>query len=157
MICSAPVKSPSVGSMVWHTKRSDSSRIAFTSDRDGDIEVYSMDADGDNVRRLTKSPGDDEYPSWSPDGRQIAFCRLRGGVYDTYVMDANGGNVHPFSRTPLGAVAPVWSSDGQEIAFFSSRWAGLPNIVSIGTDGKNLRNLSNFRGPDQWHLASDQV
>ena len=48
-------------------------RIAFSSDRNGDAEIYVMDADGSNQTRLTNIPNYDSRPSWSPDGSRIAF------------------------------------------------------------------------------------
>ena len=48
-------------------------QIAFSSVRDGNWEIYVMDADGQNQRRLTNHPAIDFQPSWSPDGQKIAF------------------------------------------------------------------------------------
>ena len=75
-------------------------QIAFSSDRDGNIEIYVMDTNGGNQRRLTNNPDDDWEPSWSPDGKRIAFMSDRDGHVDVrgwptgeiYVMDADGGN-----------------------------------------------------------------
>ena len=50
-------------------------RIAFMSDRDWNWEIYVMDDDGGNQRNLTNNPGDDKYPSWSPDGKLDCLYR----------------------------------------------------------------------------------
>ena len=66
-------------------------RIAFASERDGNWQIYAMDNDGDNQRNLSNNDFDDQYPSWSPDGKHIAFVSEREGSRDIYVMDADGG------------------------------------------------------------------
>jgi TolB protein len=68
-------------------------QIVFSSDRDGNYELYVMNADGSDVRRLTTSSGVDYLPAWSPDGTHIAFISKRGGQSDVYVMDADGSNL----------------------------------------------------------------
>ena len=68
------------------------SRIAFTSYRDGNFEIYVMDADGSNQIRFTNNPASDTSPAWSPDGSRIAFHSWRNGLPEIYVMDANGSN-----------------------------------------------------------------
>lgn len=86
-------------------------KIAFASDRDGNLEIYVMDTNGSNVARLTDNPGPDITPAWSPDGQRIAFGRpypLR-----VYVMNSDGSGV---TRLSDGA-SPVWSPDGTRIAF----------------------------------------
>ena len=96
----------------------DSQRIAFYSNRDGNGEIYIMDANGENQQNLTKSHIDETEPSWSPDGRRIAFV----SDDSISVMDADGKN-----RRILVEVSgwicnsPTWSPDGQSIAF-SSRY-----------------------------------
>ena len=64
------------GSPAWSP---DGRRIAFASTRDGNREIYVMNADGSGVTRLTDNDADDGYPSWSPDGRRIAFDSNRDG------------------------------------------------------------------------------
>jgi len=60
------------------TDPGESSVLVFSSDRDGNFEIYSANADGSDVRRLTTSAGDDGEPSWSTTGR-IAFSSVRDG------------------------------------------------------------------------------
>src|SRR5262245_49125199 len=65
-------------------------RIAFTSKRDGNNEIYVMNADGSGQTNLTNNPASDAGPAWSPDGRQIAFGSFRDGNGEIYVMNADG-------------------------------------------------------------------
>ena len=55
-------------------------KIAFTSSRDGNYEIYVMDDDGSNQRRVTVNPASDRHPAWSPDGKKIAFVSNRNNV-----------------------------------------------------------------------------
>ena len=68
----------------------DGTRIAFMSNRDGNPEIYVMNADGSNLRRITRQPGIDATPSWSPAGNQIAFTSDRSGSPQIYTVDAEG-------------------------------------------------------------------
>ena len=124
-------------------------QIAFISGRDGNAEIYVMDADGKNQRRLTHHPADDGWPSWSPDGQKIAFSSYRnGGNIQIFVMDSDGQ--HPI-RLSDGAndKNPAWSPDGQTIAFTGYRDEELPGAVwtiqiyVMDSDGKNRKRLTN--------------
>jgi Tol biopolymer transport system component len=92
-------------------------KIAFVSDRDGNAEIYSCNADGTNIKRLTNSEGVDEQPAWSPDGKQIAFISDRSGVPEVYIMNADGSNVTRRTFTESYSASPSWSPDGTKIAF----------------------------------------
>ena len=112
-------------------------QIAFSSRRDGNSEIYVMDADGNNQIRLTNHPEADFQPSWSPDGRRIAFSSNRnGGNEQIYVMDSNGKNVKLLTNGSLGTY-PAWSPDGQTIAY---NWDS--GIILIAPDGSNRRILA---------------
>src|SRR3989442_11795477 len=67
--------------------------IAFTSDRDGNAEIYTMNADGTGQTNLTNNPFFDCCPAWSPDGTRIAFTSNRDGNVEIYVMNADGTGV----------------------------------------------------------------
>jgi len=98
-------------------------RIAFVSTRDGNAEIYAVDADGSDLARLTADGSGDFAPAWSPDGSRIAFSSDREGTGDVFLMAPDGSNVT--RRTEgLGVLeALAWSPDASAIAF------------SVGVDG----------------------
>ena len=79
--------------------------IAFTSDRDGDLEIFEMNADGTEVRQLTDNYDVDGAPAWSPDGKRIAFSSSRYGGKEILVMNADGTDVY---STGQEGWAPSW-------------------------------------------------
>jgi len=111
-------------------------KIAFVSDRDGNSEIYVMDAAGQNQTRLTENKADDESPAWSPDGKRIAFSSDRDGNWEIYVMDADGKNQTRLTENQAFDQWPVWGPDGTKITFASSR-DGRGNIYVLDADGGN--------------------
>ena len=99
----------------------DGARIAFGSLRDGNLEIYVMNADGSAVKRLTDDPAMDIAPAWSPDGSRIAFVSERDGNRDIFIMNADGSQPVNLTVRPLRDGFPVWSPDGTRIAFVSER------------------------------------
>ena len=121
------------GSPSWSP---DGLRIAFYSDRDGNSEIYVMDADGSNQRRLTDTAADEGYPSWSPDGKTIAFDSDRDGNFEIYVMNADGTVPRRLTSSPARDVSASWSPDGKQIAFMSDRDGGF-DVYVMNADGSN--------------------
>ena len=115
-------------------------KIAFTSDRDGNSEIYLMNADGSGQTRLTNNSVRDDYPTWSPDGRQIAFLRQNGGVFSINLMNADGTNVRQITTLSLVSYlfGMSWSPDGAKIAFEENH-----DIFTININGSNRVNLTN--------------
>jgi len=110
--------SPAKYDDLWPAWSPDGRRIAFTSTRDGDPEIYVMRADGTGARRLTTTPGRDAHPSWSPDGRSILFQSPREeGHTRIFLMDAEGGNQRALTKNIGFCGVPVWSPDARRILF----------------------------------------
>ncbi|HEX8181734.1 MAG TPA: S8 family serine peptidase, partial [Pyrinomonadaceae bacterium] len=127
-------------------------KIAFSSTRDGQAEVYTMNPDGSEQTRLTVHDySDDLWPEYSPDGTKIAFTSGRGDdlYYQIYVMNADGTNVQRITNSRTGDCAEsAWSPDGKQIAFRTNRDAGDWEIYVINVDGTNERRLTNSPGWD---------
>lgn len=95
----------------------DPARIAFSSDRDGDLEIYAADPDGSDPVRLTTNPADDRNPAWAPDGSQLAFDSDRDHTREIYLVAADGTGTTRLTDEADGAHSPAWSPDGSRIAF----------------------------------------
>ncbi|MGQ0744678.1 MAG: hypothetical protein ACT4OS_10170 [Acidimicrobiales bacterium] len=121
---------------VWS---SDGTRIFFQSLRDGDSEIYVMNADGTGTERLTSSPGDDELPAVSPDGEKLAFTSARDGNPEVYVMDATGGAATRVTDDAAVDSAPAWSPDGEDLVFQSSRRGGSKLWIVPASGGRPTR------------------
>ena len=77
--------------------------------RDGNWEIYVMNADGSNQRNLTDHNEYDEHPSWSPDGTSIAFTSDRDGNWEIYVMNVDGSNQTRLTDNSAYDGYPSWS------------------------------------------------
>ncbi|NDJ78988.1 MAG: hypothetical protein GYB65_22280 [Chloroflexi bacterium] len=133
--------------------------LVFVSERDGNAELYAMQADGSNLRRLTNNPALDAFPTWSPDGARIAFMSERDGNAELYVMQADGSNVVRLTDNPASDSYPAWSSDGTQIAFVSTR-DGSADIYVMGADGSNVQRLTTDPGSDSypaWSSDGSQI
>ena len=118
-------------------------KIVFFSDRDGNAEIYVMNADGSSQTNLTNNPAaDDEFPAWSPDGSKIAFTSRRDGNAEIYVMNADGSSQTRLTNNPAADYLPAWSPDGSKIAFASSR-DGNAEIYVMNADGSSQTRLTN--------------
>jgi len=120
--------------------------IAFVGLLDGDAEIFVMNADGTEVRRLTDNDDADMLPIWSPDGDAIAFGSDRDGDEEIFVMNADGTEVRQLTNN--GAVMVWrWSPDGESVAFMGGR-DGDAEMFVANADGTEVRQLTDNDGPD---------
>ena len=114
-------------------------KIAFSSRRDGNGEIYLLTADGE--ANLTRDPGEDAESDLSPDGNKIVFSSNRDGVFHIYMMNVDGSDLQRLTSEPLGDLSPRWSRDGKQIAF--SRTGSL---YVMDRDGANVRQVTEADG-----------
>ena len=131
------------------------SAIAFVTDRDGpdaigdfgNQEIYTMNPDGSEQRRLTHEKAADNSPTFSPDGKRIAFGSQRSGGFEIFVMNADGSDqkqLTHFTALGRGAIAPAWSPDGRRIAFVT-RISPIA-IYVMNVDGTGVTKVSDDGG-----------
>ena len=133
----------------------DGRKIAFTSIRDGNKQIYTLDVDSLAVSRLTKTDVNVEtsQPAWSPDGQEIAYLVKRVGAYQVWVMSSTGQDNVQLARSGQGLwdFQPAWSADGNVIVFsqrYAANSSARPWLMSIQYgDGGTASRLSNFPTP----------
>jgi TolB protein len=127
-------------------------RVAFS--RRGDIWIARPD--GSRARRVTRTRGPQDDPTWSPDGRTLAYRDARRGYNrgdEIYAVDADGSNARNLTGTPFNEWSPAWSPDGRLIAFYASE------LYVMRTAGTHVRRLTQIEGeypswaPDSRRLA----
>jgi Tol biopolymer transport system component len=119
----------------------DGRRIAFMSTRNGNAEVYVMNADGTGQRRLTNNSEFDSLPAWSPDGTKIVFQSQRDGDNELYTMNADGTEQTRITNRPGWDAEPAWSPDGRRIAFARST-IGFPiDLFTMNPDGTDVTQV----------------
>jgi Tol biopolymer transport system component len=126
-------------------------KIAFISNRDGNREVYAMNADGSGQTRLTNNSDLDGSPVWSPDGTKIAFVHfdLEAINFEIRVMNADGSG-----QTSLisDALSPAWSPDGTQIAFMRGG-----RVYVMNADGSGVTNLNQSGSDPTWSPDGSKI
>jgi len=105
----------------------DGTKLAFANSRDGNAEIYVIDAGGGNPQRLTTNSSQDVFPSWSPDGTMIAFASNREGNFEIYVMNADGSNQKQITDNNADNYDPVWQP------LLSTVLAPVPPTIQFGS------------------------
>jgi Tol biopolymer transport system component len=127
-------------SLLWCCSESDDSftgEILFTGTRDGNEEIYRMNADGSELLRLTNNSVYDREPAWSPDGSKILFTSEReDNQSDIYIMNADGSEQTRIKSTDVSEIEPSFSPDGTKILFIAPQ-NGKLRICTMNIDGSN--------------------
>ncbi len=132
-----PTETPTVIPLTPTPIGGGSGRIAFDSSRDGNREIYVMNADGSAQTNLTSHEADDERPSMSPDGARIVFRSDRDENWEIYLINTDGSGLTRLTDTSGWEDCPVWSPDGKHIAFVREF-----DLWVMDPDGSNQASLS---------------
>jgi TolB protein len=149
-----PPESPAHGSDRVHNLlpawSPDGTKLAFMSFRDGNAEIYVMDVNGSNLRRITRQPGIDSTPTWSPAGNQIAFTSDRSGSPQIYIVDADGlGQPQRITTDESWADRATWSpSPFNEIAYAARSGPGF-DIKIYDVAARVSRSITNGEGSNE--------
>ncbi len=138
----------------------DGSKIAFTSNRNGNYDIFIMDYDGSNQKQLTTHPFNDFYPSWSHDGKYITFTSSQSGSSEIWIMDSDGNNQKRLTVSTADKITLFsrWIRHGNEtkIAYLSMDVIDL-SVISVAImlmdpDGKNQVQMTQamFNAPEDF-------
>lgn len=126
----------------------DGLQIALHGSKGVGSDIFVIDANGNNLRRLTEKRIDQNiFPAWSPDGTKIAFVSNRGGNWDIYVMAADGKNPRNLTFDLRREDRPSWSPDGKKIVFGAYQRnpqgnRGESEVFVMDAGGANRINLT---------------
>jgi TolB protein len=145
----------------------DGTKIMFMSSMYGNPELFTTDADGSHVKRITHSVGANTSPSWNPKtGQEVAFVSDRGGTPQLYTMDAEGTEAQKVPLPDMGYVIdPAWSPNGQLLAFSWRRPNGNYDLYIMDVVTHDLVELTRDAGrnerpswaPDGRHLVFEST
>jgi len=135
---SYPTWSPDGMKLAFSTIRETNEEFGATSD-----QIYVMDSDGSDQKRLSKDGVWGFWPRWSPDGLKIAFLSIRDGERDLYVVNSDGSHETRLTNDPSDESSPNWSPNSKQITF-----ARDGEIYVINVDSKSEVNLTNSQYDD---------
>jgi hypothetical protein len=123
----------------------DGRRLAFSSARTGNAEIWVLDLWTGALARLTKNQASDTAPAWSPHGASLAWASGRPGSFDVHVMRADGGHKRRVVAGPPNQTEPDWSPDGSSLVF-SSNERGDADLWMVPAAGGTATPLADLPG-----------
>lgn len=116
-------------------------RIAFGSDRGGEMNLWLLTPRDGKTRRLTTGAGGDFQPNWSPDAQSLVFFSGRANAIDIWRYDFDGETITRLTRGEGININPFFSPDGKRIAFLSDR-DGRMEVFVMNANGSGVRQLT---------------
>lgn len=135
------------GGLLVHSWSPDDNMLAYSNERNGNLEIFTIDTSGTDEQRLTQNDAGDNYPSISPDGETIVFASDRNGDFDLYTMNIDGSDVTQLTSGDDVDLDPRWSPDGSKIAF--ARRNGDYEIYTINADGSDEMQITDNPATDR--------
>jgi Tol biopolymer transport system component len=143
----------------------DGTKLAVWREEDGEA-IYTMNADGSGIQRLSPSPSYDIFPNWSPDRTRLVFCHVLDPgsgpphqIVQIDVMSTDGSNVQTLLSNDTFNMEPRWSPDGSKIVFMSTLGGDGVQIYTMNADGSDITELTDVgnNGDPAWSPDGSQI
>jgi dipeptidyl aminopeptidase/acylaminoacyl peptidase len=108
-------------------------------------DLWLVPMAGGEPKRLTTTPGTNNHPRWSPDGKTIAFTSSRGGSSQVWLLPIDGGEARPLTRLPIDVSGPIWSPLGDTVAFSAEVYPGTTPEETARKDKERGESKSKAR------------
>ncbi|MCG2786310.1 MAG: DPP IV N-terminal domain-containing protein [Anaerolineae bacterium] len=119
----------------------DERTIVFQSDRNGNLDLFTIDQVSGEQRQITSNPADDINGFYSPDLRWLVFQSNRNNNWDVFILDTVTGNEFQLTDSPANETFPAWSPNGKQVAFISDVDGGT-DLFIIDVTGENLKRIT---------------
>lgn len=135
----------------------DGQKVAFASDRSGELAIWLCDRDGSDLVKLTNlRDRETGSPRWSPDSSRLAFDCFTQGSSHVYLISADGGPARRLTSDSSQEILPSWSHDGRWI-YFSSNRSGVPQVWKAPVDGGPAVQVTRSGGYDSFESPDGRL